>query len=251
MQRFENKVVLITGAASGIGQASAYRIAEEGGKVACVDIAADAAEKTAATIRDNNGDAMAFACDISDCNSINNTVAKVVEHYGKLDALCNIAGMLRFDKTEDVTLEDWNRIIAVNLTGTFFMCQAALPHLIETEGYIVNMASTAAHGAHAWTAAYAASKGGVMAMTRTIAIEFGRRKVNANTISPASVETPMVDMARTQLPEGADMSLLQKVLPFDGNRPPSVVASLVAFLASGDAVHINGIDVRIDGGLMA
>jgi NAD(P)-dependent dehydrogenase (short-subunit alcohol dehydrogenase family) len=88
-------------------------------------------------------------------------------------------------------------------------------------------------------------------MTRTIAIEFGRRKVNANSISPASIETPMVDLARTQLPDGADISLLQKVLPFDGNRPPSVVANLVAFLASEDAVHINGIDVRIDGGLMA
>jgi NAD(P)-dependent dehydrogenase (short-subunit alcohol dehydrogenase family) len=251
MQRFENKVVLITGAASGIGQASAYRIAEEGGKVACLDIAIDAAEKTAAAIRDNGGDAIALACDISNCDSIKTGVASVVEHYGQLDALCNIAGMLRFDKTEEVSLEDWNRILAVNLTGTFFMCQAALPHLVETEGYIVNMASTAAHGAHAWTAAYAASKGGVMAMTRTIAIEFGRRKVNANSISPASIETPMVDLARTQLPDGADMSLLQKVLPFDGNRPPSVVANLVAFLASEDAVHINGIDVRIDGGLMA
>jgi NAD(P)-dependent dehydrogenase (short-subunit alcohol dehydrogenase family) len=242
MQRFDNKVALITGAASGIGQASAYRIAEEGGRVACLDIAVDAAEKT---------DAIAYGCDVSDCDSIKSGVANVIQQYGQLDALCNIAGTLRFDKTEEVSLEDWNRILAVNLTGTFFMCQAALPHLVESEGYIVNMASTAAHGAHAWTAAYAASKGGVMAMTRTIAIEFGRRKVNANSISPASIETPMVDLARTQLPDGADLSLLQKVLPFDGNRPPSVVANLVAFLASEDAVHINGIDIRIDGGLMA
>ena len=251
MQRFENKVALITGAASGIGRESAYRIAKEGGKVACLDITEDAVEETASTIRDKGGDAIALRCDISDLESIAGNVAAVIDQYGQLDALCNIAGILRFDKTEDVKLEDWNRVIAINLTGTFFMCQAALPHLIESEGYIVNMASTAAHGAHAWTAAYAASKGGVLSMTRTFAIEYGRRGINANSISPANIETPMVTEAPDQIPEGVDMSLLLKVKPFVCNRPPETVANLVAFLASEDAVHINGIDVRIDGGLMA
>lgn len=251
MQRFDDKAVLITGAASGIGQASAHRIAAEGGRVACADIDAELAEATAAAIRENGGDAIGIACDVTDLDAIRHCVATTVEEYGKLDALCNIAGMLRFDKTEAVRLEDWNRVIQVNLTGTFFMSQAALPHLLDSEGYIVNMASTAAHGAHAWTAAYAASKGGVLAMTKTFAIEYGKRKLNANSISPANIETPMVEKAHHQLPEGIDMSLLQKVVPFDVSRPPSAVAGLVAFLASEDAVHLNGIDVRIDGGLMA
>ncbi len=249
MNRFENRAVLVTGAASGIGKASALRIAAEGGSVACADIEMAAVEETAREIVDAGGEAFAMACDISDQGACRSSVESTVEKYGKLNALCNIAGILRFDNMLELEMEDFDRIIAVNLRGTFMMCQAALPHLIETKGSIVNMASTAALGAHAWTAAYSASKGGILSLTKCIAIEFGRRGVNANAICPASVETPM--SSHVTLPEGADMTLLAKVLPFDGvNRPPSDVASAVAFLASDDGVHINGDYIRTDGGVM-
>lgn len=249
MQRFEDRAVLVTGAGAGIGQASAIRIAAEGGTVGCADINRSGVEDTVTQIKQAGGAAVAIHLDVADPESTRDAVKTLVEQYGKLNALCNIAGILRFDNTLDLDIEDFNRVIQVNLTGTLLMCQAAIPHLLKTKGSIVNMASTAAHGAHAWSAAYAASKGGVMAMSRSLAIEFGKQGLNVNTLSPASVQTAM--STNVELPEGADMSLLDKAMPFDGVfRPPSDVAGLIAFLASDDAVHINGIDVRIDGGMM-
>ena len=249
MKRFEDLVVLVTGAASGIGKASALRIADEGGAIACVDLDLPGARATAEEIEKAGGQALALGCDVSDPGAVRETVERAVERFGGLDALCNIAGILRFDNLLDLSPEDFDRVLAVNLRGTFLMCQAALPHLIETRGSIVNMSSTAALGAHAWTAAYSASKGGVLALTKCIAVEFGRRGVNCNAVCPASVETPMSTGVR--LPEGADLTLLKKIEPFDGIvRPPSDVAGVVAFLASRDAVHVNGDQIRADGGVL-
>tara|TARA_B100000795_G_scaffold129422_1_gene96474 strand:- start:45 stop:806 length:762 start_codon:yes stop_codon:yes gene_type:complete len=252
MDRFTNKVVIVTGAASGIGKASALRIAAEGGIVACLDVQEQALHDAVKEINANSattGSASAYLCDIGNPQAITDAVAAVIKDHKKLNALCNIAGILKLQNTLEVNLEDWNQIIAVNLTGTFLMCQTALPHLIGTKGTIVNMASTAALGSHPWTAAYAASKGGILSMTKTFSIEFAKQGINANSLSPASVETPMSNNAK--LPEGADYDLLKKILPLNGLvRPASDVASLVAFLASEDAVHINGVDVRIDGGMM-
>ncbi|MCP4006529.1 MAG: SDR family oxidoreductase [bacterium] len=249
MRRFENRVVLVTGAGSGIGEASALRMGSEGGKIACVDIDGNAAEATAKAVREAGGEANAWVCDISDQATVQKTVHEVAEHYGQLNALCNIAGILHADHTLELSMDVFDRVLAVNLRGTFMMCQTALPYLIETKGSIVNMASTAALGAHAWMAAYSASKGGILALTKALAVEFGRKGVNSNAICPASVETPMSKSVR--LPEGFDPALLRKVLPFDDiNRPPSDVASAVAFLASEDAVHINGDHIRTDGGVM-
>jgi NAD(P)-dependent dehydrogenase (short-subunit alcohol dehydrogenase family) len=251
MQRFADKVVLVTGAASGIGQATAFRVANEGATVVCVDRQEEALNATVQKIREQGEKAAAIVCDIADVESVKRCVQKAVEDHGKLNALCNIAGVLRMQNTLDVSLEDWNSILQINLTGTFMMCQAAIPQLLETRGNIVNMTSTAALGAHAWCAAYAASKGGVMALTKTLTVEFGKLGLNANSVSPASVKTPMSGSGNVTFPEGADLSLLDRCRPFDGVfRPPSDVASLVAFLASDEAVHINGIDIRIDGGMM-
>ena len=252
MDRFTNKVVIVTGAASGIGKASALRIAAEGGTVACLDVQEKALHDAVKEINAHSattGSASTYLCDIGNPQAITDAVAAVIKDHKKLNALCNIAGILKLQNTLEASLEDWNQIIAVNLTGTFLMCQTALPHLINTKGSIVNMGSTAALGGHAWTTAYAASKGGVLSMTKTFSIEFCKQGINANSLSPASVDTPM--SSHPKLPEGADYDLLKKILPLHGLvRPASDVASLVAFLASEDAVHINGVDVRIDGGLM-
>ena len=129
------------------------------------------------------------------------------------------------------------------------MCHHALPMLLETQGFIVNVSSTAALGSHAWTAAYSASKGGISAFSKTLAVEYGTKGLNVNCVCPASINTPMT--ASPNLPADIDTRLLKKIMPVDGvNRSPDDVASTIAFLASEDAVHINGIDLRVDGGLL-
>ena len=249
MQRFADKVVLVTGAAAGIGKATALRIASEGGLLVCTDIQAEAVEATAKEICEAGGKAVGFVSDVSDPASVAEAMERTLAEYGQLDSLCNIAGILHFDNTLDLELEKWNRILEVNLTGTFLMCQAALPALLDGGGSIVNMASTAALAGHPWTAAYSASKGGVLAFTSTLAVEYGKRGVRANSVCPGSVKTAMHDQFK--LPEGGDIELLQRIMPLDTFRGPETAAALVAFLASDDAAHINGEKVRVDGGTLA
>lgn len=249
MQRFDGKAVLVTGAASGIGRATALRIAAEGGAVAALDLQADAVEETAKRCQEDGADGLALVCDVADPNAVRDAVAEVRERFGRLDALCNIAGILRFDHTHELALEDWERILQVNLTGTFLVCREALPHLLEARGAIVNTSSTAALAGHPWTAAYSASKGGVLALTYTLAVEYGKQGLRANAVCPGAVQTPIHD--RFELPEGADRKLLYRILPLDEFRGPETAAAAIAFLASEDAAHINGTAVRVDGGMLA
>ena len=129
------------------------------------------------------------------------------------------------------------------------MCKQALPMLLESKGSIVNVSSSAALGSHAWTAAYSASKGGISAFSKTLAVEYGIKGINVNCVCPASVTTPM--STKVNLPKDIDDRLLAKIMPIDGvNRSPDDIASTIAFLASDDAIHINGINLRVDGGLL-
>ena len=249
MQRFDGKAVLVTGAASGIGRATALRIAGEGGAVAALDLQADAVEETAKRCQEDGADGLALVCDVADPDAVRDAVAQVRERFGRLDALCNIAGILRFDHTHELALEDWQRILQVNLTGTFLVCREALPHLLEARGAIVNTSSTAALAGHPWTAAYSASKGGVLALTYTLAVEYGKQGLRANAVCPGAVQTPIHDMF--ELPEGADRKLLYRIMPLDEFRGPETAAGANAFLASEDAAHINGTAVRVDGGMLA
>lgn len=247
MKRFEDRTIIVTGAGSGIGKAAALRLAEEGGRVACVDInEANAAE----TARSIGGDAFALTCDISDEAQVNATVARVIERWGGLNVLCNVAGILRADKTHELALADWTKIISVNLTGTFLMCKAALPHLLEKKGNaIVNTASTAALGAHPWMAAYAASKGGIVAMSRSMAIEYAKAGLRVNVVCPGGVVTPLHGQFR--MPKGVDGTLLKRALPIDAYGQPEEIAGVIAFLASDDARYTNGEAIRVDGGALA
>ena len=249
MNRFKNKVVLVTGAAGGIGKASALRMAQEGARIFCVDVQSEGVEQTAKEITEAGGKGFAARCDISDPVDVQNVVTHVLETCGQLDSLCNIAGILHFHNTHDLTLDLWNKVLLVNLTGTFLMCQTALPHLLDGGGNIVNMSSTAALAGHPWTAAYSASKGGLLALTRTLAVEYGRKGLRANSVCPGSVKTAMHE--QFSLPEGADESLLQRIMALDRFRGPDAAAAVVAFLASEDAAHVNGEEIRVDGGTLA
>ncbi|HEX7095484.1 MAG TPA: SDR family oxidoreductase [Acidimicrobiales bacterium] len=249
MDRFEGKVALITGAASGIGRATAIRLGSEGAAVACVDRAAEGAEATAATIREAGSKAIAITCDVLDLDQIRSAVARTVEELGRLDVLCNIAGVGHFAKDEEETPEGWNRIIGVNLSGTYFMSQAALPHLIATKGNIVNCTSTAGLFAQPWSSAYSASKGGVIALTQTMAITHGQAGVRVNAVAPGGVNTPIAE--QFPMPEGVDPNLMTRIMPFVRMGEPDELAAAFAFLASDEASYITGIILRVDGGMKA
>jgi NAD(P)-dependent dehydrogenase (short-subunit alcohol dehydrogenase family) len=249
MRRFEDKVALIAGAASGIGRATAERLAEEGAALVLTDVQAQRLEESAKLARERGAEVEAVLCDVSDADAVASAVRRTVERFEALHVLCNSAGILEFGHTHEFRLEDWNRILAINLTGTFLTCRAAIPHLLETGGAIVNIASTAALAGHPWTCAYSASKGGVLAFTYGIAIEYGKQGLRANAVCPGSVSTPMIDAF--QLPEGADRKLVNRIMPLDQFRGPETVASAIAFLASEDAAHINGTAVRVDGATLS
>ena len=243
MKRFKNKVVLVTGAGSGIGRSTALRMDAEGAILIIVDLNEDELIKTKSMLK--NKEAASKVLDISNLADVEN----FFKDLDRLDALINVAGILRFDNSHEVEIDDWNKILNVNLTGTFFMCSHALPLLLKSKGAIVNVSSSTALGSHAWTAAYSASKGGISAFSKTLAVEYGMEGLNVNCVCPASIKTPM--STNPDMPKDIDTRLLKKIMPIDGvNRSPDEIASTIAFLASEDAIHINGIDLRVDGGLL-
>lgn len=249
MRRFEDKVMLVTGAASGIGRATALRVAEEGGSVFCIDLQAEALQETAKLAIERGGSAEARVCDVTHPEEIKAAVAACVDRFGRIDVLCNIAGLLRMDNFHELDLADWNRVLSVNLTGTMLMCQAALPHLLKTGGNIVNASSTSALAGLPWGTAYAASKGGVLAFTNALAVEYGRQGLRANSVCPGSIKTPMTGALK--MPDDIDGVLVQRILPLDKPRGPETVAGVIAMLASEDGAHINGEYIRVDGGTLA
>ncbi len=249
MRRFEGRAVLVTGAGSGIGRATAERFGAEGGQVVCADVNVAGAEETAKTIRDAGGDAMAMPCDVSNPAQVVETVAATVKRSGKLDVLANVAGIGGFQRTSEVSLEQWNKTLAVNLTGQFLKCQAALPHILSTTGAIVNVASVAGLKSHPYSAAYCASKGGVVLLTRALAVEYGRKGVRINCVCPGGVETPLIQ--QFQLPPGVNQAVLMRISPLGRMGKPNEVAGTIAFLASEDATYINGASIVVDGGMIA
>ena len=249
LRRMEGRVALVTGAASGIGRATAERLSSEGASVLCVDLQAEELQNTVKTCVEAGGQAEARVCDVSDPAQIEATVGHCVDLFGKLDTLCNIAGILRMDHTHELALEDWSRVLQINLTGTFLFCKTALPLLLETQGSITNTASTAAISGIPYGAAYGASKGGVLSFTRAIAVEYGKQGLRANCVCPGSVQTGMT--SRSVFPKGLDMSLISRMMPLNTARGPEVVAGVIAMLASDDGIHINGEEIRIDDGTLA
>jgi NAD(P)-dependent dehydrogenase (short-subunit alcohol dehydrogenase family) len=248
--RLTGRSALVTGAASGIGAATAVRLAAEGATVLAVDLNAEGLKVTVDALpAEATGSITPHVADVSSEDAVAEAVALAVETGGGLDVVANIAGILRAAHTTEHSLDLWDQVIRVNLTSTFLVCRAALPHLLDGGGAIVNSASTSAEFGHPWMAAYAASKGGVAALTHTLAVEYSKRGVRVNAIAPGSVRTGMTK--GLDLPADADFDLLPRIMSPIGPGDPASVASVVALLASDDGAHISGEIIRIDGGTHA
>jgi NAD(P)-dependent dehydrogenase (short-subunit alcohol dehydrogenase family) len=213
--------------------------------VVAVDLHAEPLEETASLAKSIE----ARVGDVSDPTLAATIVEEVVEHHGRLDVLANVAGILRTSRTHEHPFEVWDQVLAINLTGTFTFCRAAIPALLDSHGNIVNVSSTAALSGAPWSAAYAASKGGVLALTRTIAVEYAKQGLRCNAVCPGSITTPITN--DFGIPEGGDFKLVERMMALDRPRGPETVAATIAFLASDDASHINGEDVRVDGGTLS
>ncbi|MDD3798661.1 MAG: SDR family NAD(P)-dependent oxidoreductase [Novosphingobium sp.] len=247
IMEFEGKKVLITGAASGIGRATAIRFAAAGAQVTIGDINAAGLEETAGMMASTPKVVPYDACDFDSCRALVDAAAT-----DGLDVLCNISGMIKWGPSLDFAVEDFERILKVNTTSVFVLCQAALPHLVKSKGNIVNTASTAALQGLAYTIAYSASKHAVAAITKGLAIEFAAKGVRVNAICPGHVDTPL---AATPPPTGGDVdwSLVMRNAPKleNGSCEPLDIAEMFAYLASERARKVTGSLFTIDGGQLA
>jgi meso-butanediol dehydrogenase/(S,S)-butanediol dehydrogenase/diacetyl reductase len=225
------KVALVTGAASGIGAAVAARFSADGFSVVGVDVvgAPDVVE-----------------CDVTSSSAVDGVVGSL----SRLDVVANVAGIPQFGRAESISDDEWRRVLDVDLTGAFWVCRAALPLLRASHGSIVNVASIAGLQGQAYTAAYSAAKGGLVLLTKALAVELAPDGVRVNCVCPAAVDTPLLGLV--ELPADADLSLLARLGgPLAGIATAEQVASAVAWLASDAAAMVTGVALPMDGGRMA
>jgi NAD(P)-dependent dehydrogenase (short-subunit alcohol dehydrogenase family) len=245
-------VVLVTGAASGIGQATAVEVARGGGSVLALDRAADGLAVTSDRVRAAGGSIEISLGDVGDDTAVAAAVAQAVGAFGRLDGVVTCAGIFApedLQPLEDVTFDTFMHVLRVNLAGTFLAAKHAMPHLRRAEGEerssIVTIASTAALRGHGFGVGYTASKGGVAAFTRIAAVQGGPNGVRANCICPGGVDTPMAGGAW----DGADAKArMRKAVPLGGVAQPEEIASVATFLLSHEARHVTGQVIAVDGG---
>ena len=260
--RFAGRVAVVTGGASGIGRATAERLASEGGRVAVVDRDAAGAEATAAAIRAARDEARAYECDISRSADVEATAGRVASALGPIDVLANVAGISDTAGLEGIeTLDDarWNLVLAVNLSGAFYWCRVVLPGMAARgHGAVVNVSSLAGRSKSAnGGLAYTASKAGLLGLTRHLAFDYGPRGVRVNAICPGGVDTPMlraggVRAARSQEEAEARAARIAAYgwfMPIKRLSTPEEQAAAIAFLASDDASYVNGVSLDVNGGL--
>jgi len=248
MSRFQGRVCIVSGGGSGLGRATALRLAAEGGSVAVLDLALESAQRVAREIEAAGGRAHPYQVDVAEPRSVRAAVDAAVQGLGRPQVLVSCAGTGCFANSHEMPFEDWKRIIDVNLTGTFLMAQAVLPHLLDGGGSIVTVASNAGLMGIAYSAAYCASKGGVVNLTRALSDEYVKRGVRVNCVAPGGMATPFQNAFR-DMPQGADLSSLGKIRSPLGMAEPDEVAALIAFVASDEGRYMTGAIVSIDGGI--
>lgn len=245
----EGKTALVTGAASGLGRMTAMRLAKAGASVFLVDVNEAALSETVSLLgigTDKVAMQVADLCEPTACHSV---VSAAVEKFGRLDALCNVAGLIYLANTPDMPLAQLQRTIDVNLMAPFVLSQAAIPHLLETNGAIVNVASSASYIGEAYAAAYCASKWGIVGMTKAMAMEFQKKPIRINAVAPGGMITNIA--ANFIPPENCDFELLKRFSGMRGTVETEDVADMIVLLASDAGRGFHGACVSIDAGITA
>ena len=246
---FAGKAVIVTGAASGLGRAAALAFAAQGAKLALADVNEGGLSDTVASAKSLAATAIAIPTDVSDAAACASLVARAVNEFGGLDALCNVAGICRFDHATSIAPETWDKIFAVNVRGPFLLIQAALPHLIAREGAVVNIASASAFFGHSYLTHYAASKAALVNLTKSLAMEFIKSPVRINAIAPGGLNTQMAGMGAP--PEGIDMGLLGRYVPLRGVSEPEDLTDVILMLAGPRGRAFHGACINADKGITA
>lgn len=242
MTSLRGKVTLVTGASAGLGAAVAQLFAQRGATV--FGIARDA-ERMATVFDDVPGGRYA-SVDVTSAHACRDAVSQCVEAFGRLDALVNVAGFHQMRHTTTMSDEEWDRDLAVNLNGPFYLCRAALPHLLETGGNIVNVSSIAGVEGEVYSAGYCAAKHGLIGLTRALAVEYTKEKVRVNAVCPGGM--PTAQTTEFIAPDNADWDLILRIASPRGFMDTVDVAKAIAFLASDDAAAIHGAVYRVDNG---
>lgn len=245
----KGRAALVTGAASGVGRSAALALARAGADLFLVDRTEAELEEAARLAEGAGARACAYVTDLSLPDNCRAAVAAAVGAFGRLDALCNVAGVFFPDHTETMPEDAFELTLAVNLRAPFYLIQAAIPHLLEARGAVVNVTSCAGITAQAYAAAYGASKAGLNHMTRALAMEFMHKPIRFNAVAPGGMLTTMTKTA--QMPEGMDMDLFRRISPLRGLVDVEAVAEMVAFLASDAAEAYHGACITIDKGITA
>lgn len=245
----KGEAAIVTGAASGLGRAAALRLAAAGADLCLVDVNEAGLAETAALLADSGVAVLCHTADLSDAEACRAIVPAALARFGRLDALCNVAGLIYMANTPDMPFDQYERTMAVNITAPFLLSQAAIPHLLESGGAIVNVASSAAFIGEAYVAAYCASKWGIVGMTKAMAMEYAKQPIRINAVAPGGMVTNIATNFRP--PEGCDFELIKRFSGLRGTVEVDDVAEMVAMLASDAGRGFHGAVINIDAGITA
>ena len=247
--QLKNKSAIVTGGASGVGRAIAERFAAEGARLVIADVNDAGLKETSTAIESSGGSVVPLKVDVSDPDAVNEMIERAVNGHQRLDIIVNSAAIARVQKVLDITLENWNELLSINLTGVFLCAQAAARHMCEQGGggRIINISSVNGQRAVTGRGAYTVAKGGVEMLTRIMAAELGESGITVNSIAPAPVDTPMIKKMHTQ----TTRTDWHRVLPIKRYARPEEVAHAAVFLASDESAYITGHTLNVDGGFNA